>query len=229
MVSTAASLDHAVYLPGQPLSLGDGTAAGARQHGAGTYRRGEHVLSSLAGPAGSSSSSTGPSVKNGSGSRFIVPTPGSTVLGRVTRVSPRQANVSILVVDGRPCAPGDWSACGYTNHAAGEDPTGADFTGVIRVQDVRATEKDKVRMGDCFRPGDIVRATVISLGDARSYFLATSANHLGVVYALPAPTPGALHAQSGSETPMVPISWQEMQDPVTGLVEKRKVAKPDST
>ncbi len=34
--------------------------------------------------------------------------------------------------------------------------------GVIRVQDVRATEKDKVKMGDCFRGGDVVRGVVVS-------------------------------------------------------------------
>ncbi|CAM9247083.1 unnamed protein product [Heterosigma akashiwo] len=32
-------------------------------------------------------------------------------------------------------------------------------------------EIDKVRIQDCFRPGDLVRARVISLGDARQYTL----------------------------------------------------------
>lgn len=38
-------------------------------------------------------------------------------------------------------------------------------------------------MYDCFRPGDVVRAKVLSLGDARSYYLTTAANSLGVVHA----------------------------------------------
>lgn len=38
-------------------------------------------------------------------------------------------------------------------------------------------------MYDCFHPGDIVRAEVLSLGDARSYYLSTAKNELGVVYA----------------------------------------------
>jgi exosome complex RNA-binding protein Csl4 len=38
-------------------------------------------------------------------------------------------------------------------------------------------------MYDCFRPGDIVLADVLSLGDARSYFLSTAKNELGVVHA----------------------------------------------
>lgn len=76
----------------------------------------------------------------------------------------------------------------------------------------RLTERDKVKMGECFRLGDIVKAKVVSgvgvaarrwspasqlprhanpladvcklsLGDARSYYLSTAANELGVVYA----------------------------------------------
>lgn len=41
-------------------------------------------------------------------------------------------------------------------------PVGDDFTGVIRVQDVRATEKDKVKIADCFRGGDVVKGVVVS-------------------------------------------------------------------
>lgn len=54
-----------------------------------------------------------------------------------------QANVSITVVDGVPVPPGE------------------DFTGIIRVQDVRATEKDKVKIADCFRGGDVVKGIVV--------------------------------------------------------------------
>ncbi len=52
-----------------------------------------------------------------------------------------------------------------------------------RQYDVRDTERDKVVLQESFRPGDIVRARVISLGDARSYMLSTAAVDLGVVYA----------------------------------------------
>lgn len=37
-----------------------------------------------------------------------------------------------------------------------------EWQGLVRVQDVRATEKDKVRIFESFRPGDIVRAVVVS-------------------------------------------------------------------
>lgn len=84
-------------------------------------------------------------------SRQVLPEVGDTVLCRVVRVQPRQAVVSIVVV--------------------GEDGVlEADgWQGVIRSQDVRATEKDRVRIWECFRPGDIVRAQVVSL---RESFLA---------------------------------------------------------
>ena len=48
---------------------------------------------------------------------------------------------------------------------------------------MRDTERDKVVLPEAFRPGDVVRARVISLGDARSYMLSTAALDLGVVYA----------------------------------------------
>lgn len=71
------------------------------------------------------------------------------MLGTVTRLSPLQAVISINVVDGVPL------------------PLGEDFTGVIRSQDVRATEKDKVKIADCFRGGDVVKGLVVG----RSLFL----------------------------------------------------------
>ncbi|CAG8525660.1 12539_t:CDS:2 [Ambispora leptoticha] len=85
----------------------------------------------------------------------------------------------------------------------------------IMVVDVRATEKDKVKIYNSFRPGDIIRAEVISLGDARSYYLSTAKNELGVIY-----------AQSVAGEAMIPISWKEMQCPKTKAIELRKCAKP---
>lgn len=72
----------------------------------------------------------------------ILPEVNSIVLCKVTRIAPRQASVAILVV-GETVLDGEWQ-------------------GLIRVQDVRATEKDKVKIFESFRPGDIVRAVVVS-------------------------------------------------------------------
>ncbi|XP_078441912.1 nucleic acid-binding, OB-fold-like protein [Wolffia australiana] len=125
-----------------------------------------------------------------------VPKPGSVVIGRVTKLMARLASVDIICVDSKSV----------------REP----FTGIIRQQDVRATEIDKVEIYLSFRPGDIVRALVLSLGDARAYYLSTAKNELGV-----------LSAQSPAGVSMVPISWTEMQCPVTGQKEQRKVAKVD--
>ena len=40
-------------------------------------------------------------------------------------------------------------------------PAGEEFTGIIRSQDIRATEKDKVKIGECFRGGDVVKGLVV--------------------------------------------------------------------
>lgn len=80
---------------------------------------------------------------------------------------------------------------------------------------MRTTEVDSVSIPACFLPGDIVRARVSSLGDARSYHLSTADDTLGVVHARAA----------GSGAPLEPVSWCEMRCPVTRAVEKRKVAK----
>ena len=126
----------------------------------------------------------------------------ATVLARVTRVTTRQAHVAILAVDDTPC----------TTYA--DDPG---FGGLIRVQDVRATEKDKVVVAESFSVGDIIRAVVISIGDERSYYLSTAQNELGVVM--------AKGADSGA--PMFPLNWKEVVDSLTGKREARKVARPD--
>lgn len=75
--------------------------------------------------------------------REVLPEVNNVVLCRVIRITPRQAVVNILV--------------------CGESVLEAEWQGVIRVQDVRATEKDRVKIYESFRPGDIVRAEVVRL------------------------------------------------------------------
>ncbi|MCL7035978.1 hypothetical protein MKW94_023466 [Papaver nudicaule] len=123
-----------------------------------------------------------------------VPEPGSIVIARVTKVMAKMASADIMCV--------------------GTKSVKEKFSGVIRQQDVRATEIDKVDMHMSFRPGDIVKALVLSLGDARAYYLSTAKNELGVV-----------SAESIGGATMVPISYTEMQCPLTGQIEQRKVAK----
>lgn len=79
---------------------------------------------------------------------------------------------------------------------------------------MRATEKDKIEISKSFRCGDVIIARVISLGDLNSYFLSCAENELGVVI-----------AHSEARHRMIPVSWNEMQCPVTLQKEFRKVAK----
>ena len=53
----------------------------------------------------------------------------------------RQINVAIIVVDEEVC--------------------GDEWAGVVRKEDVRATEKEKVVIGESFRVGDLIRGEVV--------------------------------------------------------------------
>jgi exosome complex component CSL4 len=125
----------------------------------------------------------------------LLPAVGTLVYARITRLTRQQAHASILTVSST-----------VATHP---------FRGILRAQDVRSTEKDKVKLADCFHVGDIVRALVISLGDQGGYYLSTAANELGVIM-----------AWSEDGNGCVPISWREVRDDVTGVKEARKVARP---
>ncbi|MEE6486159.1 hypothetical protein FKM82_014531 [Ascaphus truei] len=126
---------------------------------------------------------------------LLLPDVGAVVTCKVMSINSRFAKVQIMYI--------------------GSTPLINTFRGTIRKEDIRATEKDKVEMYKSFRPGDIVVAKVISLGDVQSnYLLTTAENELGVVVA---------HSEAG--VAMVPISWCEMQCPRTHIKEQRKVAR----
>ena len=133
-----------VALPGQVL-------VSDKDHvqGPGTHWHQGNICASVAGLVtkqdGVVSVSRGSQLAPSIGTKNVLPTVHATVLARVTRINPRQANVAILVIgEGQ-------DACVCPD----------ELQGLIRVQDIRATEKDKVKVGDSFRPGDIVRALVV--------------------------------------------------------------------
>lgn len=128
----------------------------------------------------------------------LMPSVGEVVLCRVVRITPRLANVDVV--------------CTAGGAAVLQEPA----SGLIRKEDVRPFDKDAVEMFKCVRPGDVVRARVLSLGDSRSYYLSTAENELGVIF-----------ARSGAGKTMVPLTFAEMQCPQTGLKEHRKVARLD--
>lgn len=173
-----------------------------------------------------------------------LPQEGDIVLARMTRLNPRQAFCEILTVEGHgnvlndsglgangetahssvPAGGGSQSLSSHTavaSQSAQLNATASDlgetFKGIIRTQDVRLTDRDKVKIIDCFRPGDIVRAIIISLGDGSNYYLSTAKNDLGVVFA---------KSEGGAGGLMYAIDWQTMICPETGIIEKRKCAKP---
>lgn len=188
------------------------------------------VTRGLSAGAQSSSATSAPNAASSkSKPRYnTLPAIDSIVLARVTRVQKRQAAVSILVVlDETTAANADvtkassdndniasilTSAANPENHSSTDELR---FQALIRKEDVRAVEKDRVVMDEMFRVGDIVRGSVISLGDQTSYYLTTARNDLGVVM-----------ARSDAGNMMFPVSWKEMRDPVTGAGEQRKVARP---
>lgn len=171
--------------------------------GPGTYKKGRGIYSELVGEVKTENNSVKDSGDDerivmsvtGKYSLSSVPSVGTVVMTRVLNVSERQAKVTIISV-------------GTTLL---QEPLG----GVIRKEDIRAVEKDTVDVFSSFRPGDIVRARVISLGESHSHYgLATDRNELGVIM-----------ATSERGHPMGPVSWTEMQCSQTGVRETRKVAK----
>ena len=161
-----------------------------------------------------------------------LPKVGSIVLGKVTRCMIKQVNVAISVVDEHVCAD-EWS-------------------GVVRREDVRATEKEKVVIGEGFRVGDLIRGEVVCNFLGSSYLSvpwlaslrrSTDIPHSAIMvltsrvqislgdqtnyYITTARNElGVIMAKSEAGNTMYPISWKEFKDPVTGETESRKVAKP---
>ena len=172
--------------------------------GLGTYEKGSGIYSELVGEvrfekpveAAGAGTHTKPVIYvAGKYSLNTVPNVGSVVMTRVLNISERQAKVSIISVETLLL----------------QEP----LSGVIRREDVRAVEKDSVDVFASFRPGDIVRARVISLGESHSHYgLSTDRNELGVIM-----------ATSERGYPMGPVSWTEMQCSKTGTRETRKVSK----
>ncbi|ODV67011.1 5 exonuclease subunit ski4 [Hyphopichia burtonii NRRL Y-1933] len=174
-----------------------------------------------------------------------LPQEGDIVLVRVTRLNLQQAYVEILTVEGHgnvlsdsgvgtigevahkslPIWGGSQPISSHTTVASSQSTLlnaqssdlGETFKGIIRLNDIRSTERDKLKIIECFKPGDIVRAEVISLGDGSNYYLSTARNDLGVIFA---------KSEGGAGGLMYAIDWQTMICEETGVIENRKCAKP---
>lgn len=73
------------------------------------------------------------------------------MLAKVTRVIQNQIAVEVIAV--------------------GEVMLRTVAKGVVRREDMEETETDMLVMNDCSRPGDLIRAAVLSFGDSRQYYL----------------------------------------------------------
>lgn len=176
--------------------------------GIGTYAKGGHVYASALGQMNISPSDGGAPTDGKSQYKVsIIPkrplassqviSPRQLVLGRVLRVSAPQCTVEIIAIEG----------IGAIDH-----PSEGSISRDECVKSGNATRE----VQECFQPGDIILAKVLSLGDARRYFLTTAESELGVIHAI----------CSSSGQPMIPCSWKEMQCPDTNIKEPRKCAKP---
>ncbi|KAL6047680.1 Exosome complex component CSL4 [Balamuthia mandrillaris] len=133
--------EQSLVTPGQVLG-----AVGEYKAGPGTFVKGPSIIASVVGFKRISEERTEDEelpvlLVTKEKEPAVVPQIGSVVTAKVIRVNPRFASVDILCV--------------------GSKALKETFRGIIRTQDVRATEVDKVEIYKSFRPGDIVRAEVV--------------------------------------------------------------------
>ncbi|XP_063721455.1 exosome complex component CSL4-like [Symsagittifera roscoffensis] len=142
--------------------------------------------------------------------RTLVPEIGQVVVCRITSTNSRLCKCDIIGIEGSflPKSPA---------------LSGSPYHGFIKKEDIRATNKDRVEVSKCYKPGDIVLAKVLSLGDSYSYALTTAENELGVVYTI---SDKVLTGSSDcARAPMLPLSYCEMICPESFEREPRKVAR----
>ncbi|XP_011181780.1 exosome complex component CSL4 [Zeugodacus cucurbitae] len=187
--------EEILCLPGQRLCLSEETTVA----GQGTYERGGYIYATLAGSVQVKEKDKCKYIEvKCAGSQTIVPVAGDVITARVLQVNQRFAKCSVICI--------------------GDHILERTYRGIVRKEDVRATEKDRVEMYKSFRPGDVILARVLPQTELSCYQLSTAENELGVVV--------ATSSESGANgPPMVPVSWTEMQCPNTLVKEPRKVAK----
>ena len=140
----------------------------------------------------------------------MLPALEDVVICQVSRVQQRQIVCSIILIN-----PDEEFATVRNLSHFPSNPEEVRFQAILRKEDVRMTEKDRIVMNEMFRIGDFVRAQIINLGDEKSFYVSTAGNEFGVIM-----------AKSEGGKSMVPRSWKDMLDADSGKVEPRKVAKP---
>ncbi|KAJ8680443.1 hypothetical protein QAD02_016230 [Eretmocerus hayati] len=180
-----------ICIPGQRLCTADKTNIA----GQGTYEELGYIYSKFAGIVKIIKKDKTSTIEvHGLTDQSIVPAPGDIVTAMVTLVNQRFCKCIIRCI--------------------GDIVLSRPYKGIVRREDVRSTEKDRIEMYKSFQPGDIILARILPMTEAHTYQLSTAENELGVVIA---------HSEGG--VAMVPISWTEMQCPKTLVKGFRKVAK----
>ncbi|KAG8336219.1 exosome complex component CSL4-like [Homalodisca vitripennis] len=180
-----------ICIPGQRLCLADST----HSVGSGTYERQGYIYSSQTGVVHVIKQEKGNIIEVRSiNDQSIVPAPGNIVTAKVMVVNQRFAKCLITCI--------------------GDTVLTRPYRGILRKEDVRSFEKDRVEMYKCYRPGDIILARILPISEMHTYQLTTAENELGVVIA---------YSEAG--VALIPISWTCMQCPKTYNKEERKVAK----
>ncbi|KAL7461912.1 hypothetical protein ACHAXS_002319 [Conticribra weissflogii] len=159
-------------------------------------------------------------------SRVMCPSIGTVVLGRITRVvRPIHAIVDIMAIvsDDQPNIISQTGVQQNENNKPVIIPLREPYLGTLRQNDIRPNSSLEIEISDCFRPGDVILARIHAIGgsggggaNSDAFVLTTAEAELGVVQ--------AISEVSGFE--MIPISWKEMECPMSGVREGRKVAKP---
>lgn len=181
-----------VCLPGQRLCPSN------KKHlsGQGTYEKQGYIYSQLTGLVKINKNEDGAEIieVHSVSDQGLVPQQDDIVTAQVVTINQQMARCAIKCID--------------------DVVLSRSYRAILRKEDVRAQEKDKVEIYNSVRPGDIILARVLPITEAHTYQLTTAENELGVVIA---------HSDAGH--PMIPISWTEMQCTKTYIKQPRKVAK----
>jgi exosome complex component CSL4 len=133
--------------------------------GCGTYSKDNIIRASLCGKVVIDVNAEGRQRLNvtttGSKASDFVVNVGDKVLCRIMKSNYNQAYVEILSV--------------------GDNRLPFPSKGVIRREDISEKEVDKIVIHEHFMGGDIVKASVLSLGDSKQYYLSTAEVGLGVI------------------------------------------------
>ncbi|XP_038219469.1 exosome complex component CSL4 [Zerene cesonia] len=190
-----------ICIPGMRLSVSNKDNI----PGAGTYELKGYIYASLAGvlkmQEDENTKATVISVESPK-TPSVLPKTGDVVTAKVTVVNSRLVQCLILCV--------------------GPSVLVRPYKGILKKEDIRVIDRDRIDPYKCFRPGDVILARVLPMTEIHWYHLSTAENELGVVIATAEGSPQGVS--------MVPISWSEMQCPKTLVREHRKVARviPDN-